>query len=77
MVLVVKNPRVGKVPWRRRWQPTPVSLPGESLGQMSLAGYSPWGHKELDMTELLSTHTHRALLMRRQPGNSLSLDMLP
>ena len=40
-------------------QPTPVFLPGESQGQRSLAGYSPWGHKELDTTEatLLST-TH-------------------
>ena len=45
------NPWVGKIPWRRAWQPTPVFLLGESLGQRSLAGYSPWGHKELDMTE--------------------------
>ena len=37
--------------WRRAWQPTPVFLPGESHGQRSLEGYSPWGHKELDMTE--------------------------
>ena len=45
--------------WRRKWQTTPVVLPGESHGQMSLAGYSPWGHKESDMTELLThTHTH-------------------
>ena len=42
---------VGKIPWRRPWQPTPVFLPGESHGQMSLVGFSPWGHKELDMTE--------------------------
>ena len=34
----------------RRWQPTPVFLPGKSHGQRSLMGYSPWGHKELDMT---------------------------
>ena len=34
---------VGKIPWRRKWQPTPVFLPGESHGQRSLAGYSPWG----------------------------------
>ena len=34
-------------------QPTPVFLPGEFHGQRSLAGYSPWGHKELDMTEQL------------------------
>ena len=43
-------------PWRRKWQPTPVLLPGESHSQRNLAGYSPWGHKELDMTEQLSTH---------------------
>ena len=39
--------------WRRKWQPTPVFLPGKSHGQRSLAGYSPWGHKELDTTERL------------------------
>ena len=44
------DPRVGKIPWRRRWQPTPVSLPGEVHGQRSLAGYSPWGHKESNTT---------------------------
>ena len=37
--------------WRRKWQPTPIFLPGESHGQRSLVGYSPCGHKELDMTE--------------------------
>ena len=42
---------VGKIPWRRKWQPTPVFLPGESHGGRSLVGYSPWGHKESDMTE--------------------------
>ena len=36
---------VGETPWRRRWQPTPGFLPGESHGQRSLAGYSPWGRK--------------------------------
>ena len=39
--------------WRRQWHPTPVLLPGESHGWRSLVGYSPWGHKELDMTERL------------------------
>jgi len=34
------HPWVGKVPWRRKWQPIPVFLPGESLGQSNLAGYS-------------------------------------
>ena len=38
-------------PWRRAWQPTPVFLPGESHGQRSLAGYSPWGRKESEMTK--------------------------
>ena len=37
-------------PWRRKWQATPVFLPGKSHGQRSLMGYSPWGLKELDMT---------------------------
>ena len=45
------DPWVGKIPWRRAWQPTPVFLPGESPWQRSLAGHSPWGHKESDMTE--------------------------
>ena len=37
---------VGKIPWRRKWHPTPVFLPGKSHGQRSLAGYSPWGLEE-------------------------------
>ena len=46
---------MGKIPWRRAWQPTPVFLPRESHGQRSLVGYSPWGHKESDTTERVST----------------------
>ena len=45
-----------KILWRRKWQPTPVLLPGKSHGQTSLMGYSSWGHKELDMTELLNNN---------------------
>ena len=45
------NPWVRKIPWRSEWQPTAVFLPGKSHGQRSLAGYSPWGHKESDTTE--------------------------
>ena len=45
------NPWVGKIPWRRAWQPTPEFLPGKFHGQRSLAGYSPLGCKELDTTE--------------------------
>ena len=48
------NPWVGKILWRREWHPTPVFLPGESHGQRSLVGYSPWGRKESDTTEQLS-----------------------
>ena len=46
------DPWVGKIPWRSKWQPTPVFLPGESRGQRRLAGYSPWYCKELDMIEV-------------------------
>ena len=46
---------VRKIPWRKEWQPTPVFLPGECHGQRSLAGYSPWGLKESNMTWSLST----------------------
>ena len=59
--LVVKNvlanagdggfdPWVGKIPWRRKWQPTTVVLLEKSHGQRSLAGYRPWDHKESDMS---------------------------
>ena len=45
-------PGVGKFPWRRPWQPIPVFLSGEFRRQRSLMGYSPWSHKELDVTEV-------------------------
>ena len=45
------DPWVRKIPWRRKWQPTPVLLPGEFHGLRSLVGYSPWGRKESDMTD--------------------------
>ena len=45
------DPWVGKILWRRKWQPAPVFLPGKFHRQRSLAGYRPWGHKELDITE--------------------------
>ena len=49
---------MGKIPWRRKRQPTPVLLPGKSHGQRSLVGYSPWGCKESDTTERLHFHFH-------------------
>ena len=60
------NPWVGKIPWRRKWQPTPVFLPGKSHGQRNLAGYSPWGCKELDMSE--HTHTHNNITIYLNKG---------
>ena len=45
------DPWVGKIPWRRKWRPSPVFLPGKFQGERNLVGYSTWGHKELDMTE--------------------------
>ena len=47
---------LGLIPWRRKWQPTPVFMPGKAHGPRSLVGYSPWGRKELDMTERLHFH---------------------
>ena len=46
------NPWVRKIPWRREWLPIAVFLPEESHGQGSRVGYSPWGHKESDVTEV-------------------------
>ena len=73
----VYNAGVGKIPWRRKWQSTPVLLPGKSHEQRSLVGYSPWGRKELDTTERLHFHfhalekemaTHSSVLAWRIPG---------
>ena len=47
-----------KIPWRRKWQPTLVFLPGESHGGRSLVGYSPWGREESETTEWLHCHFH-------------------
>ena len=54
------HPWVGMIPWSRVWQPTPVFLPGESHGQRSLVGYSPWGCKESDTAEV-TEHPHNLL----------------
>ena len=53
---------VKRIPWRREWQPTPGFLPGKSHQQRSLAGYSPWGCKESDKTELLRFHLKHLFL---------------
>ena len=53
--------QVGKIPWRRKWQPTPVLLPGKCHGWRCLGGYSPWDHQELDTAEQLHFSTVSAL----------------
>ena len=53
------DPWVRKIPWRRKWQSTPVFLPGIFHGQRNLAGYSPQGCKKSDKTEQLIMHTGR------------------
>ena len=64
------DPWVGKVPWRRAWQPTPVFLPGESHGQRSLVGSRSWGRRESDTTEWLSTAPGDAARRRVSPLSS-------
>ena len=54
---------VGKIPWRRKWQPTLVLLPGKFHGQRSLVGYSPCDRKESDTT--MQLHSHSYLLERK------------
>ena len=59
------DPWMEKIPWRRKWQPTPVFLPGESHGRRSLVGYSPWDRKESDTTEQLQFHFHFQKLLNK------------
>ena len=59
------DPWVGKIPWSRKWQPTPIFLPGKSHGQKNLADYRLWGHKELDTTparQCLLIHLYQRLI---------------
>ena len=63
------DPWAGKIPWRRKWQPTPVFLPRESLGRQSLVGYVHGVAKESDAAEQLSMtqHTHTPFVTAAQP----------
>ena len=70
------NPCVGKILWRKKWQLTPVFLPGKSHGWRSLVGYNPWGGKELDTTERLHFHFHFSLSCIGE-GNGNPLVFLP
>ena len=74
------DPWVGKIPWRREWQTTPVFLPGKSHAQRSLAGYSPRGHKEPETIERLSNNNVMGLseimhmqFLAKVPADSSSL----
>ena len=86
VALVVKNPLanagdvrrgfdswVGKIPWRRTSQPTPVFSPGESHGQRSLVGYSPWGRTE---SMQLSTHTFSQAFVLPTMSTAFSLECI-
>ena len=61
---------VGKIPWRRTWQPTPVFSPGRSHGRRSLVGCSQWGHRDSDTTERLHFHFHQQkwLIVKNLPA---------
>ena len=77
------NPWVGKIPWRGKWQPTPVLLPGKSHGLRSLVDYSPWGrrHGHDWATSLsLSWHTHSSAWYSKSPtyeSSSCELSKMP
>ena len=77
------DPWVGKIPRRKKWQPPPVFLLGEPHGQRCLAGCSPWGCKESNMTEQLSTAQHMHTIIyylwcscRSRWGSSLSISKI-
>ena len=55
-------------PQRKKWQPTPIFLPGKSHGQRSLVGCSPWGHKELDTTERVNNNKSHYTTLQQKPG---------
>ena len=69
------DPWVGKIPWRRAWQPTPVFLPGESHGQRSLVGCSPWCCEESDATERRSAVEEWR--RRNRPSPLVPVSLLP
>ena len=67
-------PGLGRFPWKRKWLPTPIFLPGESHGQRSLAGYSPWGPKQLDTTEWLTLTFYTSLISVKHLKVSPTID---
>ena len=71
-------PGLGRLPWRSKWQPTPVFLPGIFLGQQSQTGYSPWSHKESDTTWQLDNKSNisRERYLGFDPGLGFSSDLM-
>ena len=70
----VLDPWVGKIPWRRKREPTPVFLPGESHGQTSLASYSPRGHKRVRYNGTRThTHAHLCVMTAKKKITAISL----
>ena len=67
----VYHPWVRMIPWRRKWQPTPVLLPGKSRGLRSSVGYSPWSRKGLDTTEGLHHSTTSSHFRNGSNSNSI------
>ena len=67
------DPWVRKAPWRRKWQPTPVFLPGESHRERNLVGYSPQGHKESNMTGRTKYAQVSTLRLRKKKMSSASV----
>ena len=70
------DPWVGKIPWRRKWQPSPVFLPGKSHGQRSLVCYSSWGHKESDMTEVTERSNILKVFQEQKVGTDTSVTLV-
>ena len=68
------SPWVGKIPWRRKWQPRPGFLPGNSHGERSLLGYSPWGRKRVN---LATKQQHSPSFMEKQGTNFPQFLSLP
>ena len=73
------SPCVAKIPWSRKWQPTPAFLPGKCYGNWSLAGFSAWSYKELDT---MSEWAHTVLVfgisvVKNQPANAGNMSLIP
>ena len=70
------NAGIRKIPWRRGWQPTPVSLPGKSHGQRSLVSCSPWGHKRVGHNSATKHHYIMCLSGRWKSGAMNDIDKI-